>query len=672
MSSRKKLEKELRRRCRLYGSGSHAVKKIKSRSKPLLETSTAVYDIVEGDAENVERKLLECHNLREKGASAMQWVDSKKYITLQQLISLLEREYTLFLSPGELSVLIFKYDCVEEGQINFSKFTRCFMRDNVKIKEVCSDKAEKVAENIQSKKVKALTNVLFPVEKMDYTTITAEILISALNKLDLVKAIYPIHSKYFNELRHTTLSGSLSRVMLKDFLKQNLGLVLTLEESQAIILQYQGVSGGNSDNIPMSFVVHHVYLFMTGGCSCFTPVTMDELVALNRPPPEYEKNSSYIQLLREHDRLLLTPMLLPVILPVENTNPIVTAAQVPALSPLKKHPDVTHQLPMLETTFNMEKLQLDMKRESEKVNPYLDRLNKLNSLADLNKSKKEVKTKLITPLNTAKRNLRLAPVASTSSIFTDENAHTLVRPSDSYEGAVHAGELMKNIILPSESFHDADAEDPFSHAPPNDAIAVMSPGKRKSGRRLTRGQSVSFPKHSKSVPKKNMIVDELAQAAENENKRMKEAEESDSEYTSDEEDDMDCIPEKDRKSRVKFDNSWKNAGVRLPYEITNRMTSHKGGTTSVLRSKTPLMLHRPVRPLDEKVSALMDLKTTPNSKTKTQEQVEYAGGGALPFYALPSMSNAKQVANNPSRKSFLITKQRFFVTQPDGNRSAWS
>ena len=166
MLSKDELRKhnELKRRCRLYGSGAGAVIKIKKRNKPLLENNVACFDITEDDIANVATKLQHCFNLVEIGATILQTINDRKFVSLQYLLSLLEVEYGLALSPGELSVLIRKYHCIEDNQINYAKFSTSFLREVNKIREKAQIEREKEFSAMDAKRLKERQFILFPEE----------------------------------------------------------------------------------------------------------------------------------------------------------------------------------------------------------------------------------------------------------------------------------------------------------------------------------------------------------------------------------------------------------------------------------------------------------------------------------------------------------------------------
>lgn len=271
----------------LYGKGvSQNIKKIRGRKLKSLAFDGSDYEYDNDDIIIAKKLISECQLLKDLGIHGLELANSSSKVNVRELMSIMELELRLSFTQRQMSALVFELGCMEGEKttltINYNKFLTSIKALIEALREDDRIRRRKETQDMEDARLER-QRALSPDCDERAGPIQMNHLTQALKKLtEAASIVWKQGERSFlrflslpfsmNENKgkegKRELDGSMNATHLKDFLKQNLNLRLSLEESKALIILTDRVGGGR---VPVDYFVHQLKQLALGKHSIFKP-----------------------------------------------------------------------------------------------------------------------------------------------------------------------------------------------------------------------------------------------------------------------------------------------------------------------------------------------------------------------------------------------------------------
>lgn len=226
----------------LYGSGFSQICNLKGKKK-LCKGNESDYLYTDDDFKNAKEKLEKCSDLIIEGVQPLENTSlaMASHVTIFDLIDILELNLRLKLTQGEAAALVHEYACIEghgnTTSINVDKLLTSLKRLADRLRNEDKAKRKYIRDKAEEARLSRL-RALSPNKDEPRRIVTSEDLNKATAKIsNACKNLFKANNLFFRTLCNSELNqnGSLTASSLKDFVKQNLCIRLSIEEAVSII-----------------------------------------------------------------------------------------------------------------------------------------------------------------------------------------------------------------------------------------------------------------------------------------------------------------------------------------------------------------------------------------------------------------------------------------------------
>jgi hypothetical protein len=314
----------------LYGKGvSKNIKKIRGKKLKSLTFDGSDYVYDKGDIAMAKKMISECQLLKDLGIYGLEKANASSYCNVRELMSIMEIELRLSFTQRQMSALVFELGCLEGEKttltINYNKFLTSIKALIEALREDDRFRRRKETQDMEDARLER-QRALSPNSDGRAGPIQMNHLTKALKKLtEAASIVWKQGERSFlrflsmpfsmNENKgkegKRELDGSMNTTQLKDFLKQNLNLRLSLEESKSLIILTDRVGGGR---VPVDYFVHQLKQLALGKHSIFKPNALNpdinpDIISPNKSPNsksiKSNSNISSLELASNNDKNML-------------------------------------------------------------------------------------------------------------------------------------------------------------------------------------------------------------------------------------------------------------------------------------------------------------------------------------------------------------------------------